>query len=82
MNTKQKRKQQDRIEAARNAIVAGAGRKAYAMLIPTDGCLYSTQNERTLWLMGYKNAEREAGYVPRGAVRYAKTRPITEASAR
>ena len=59
---KQVFQQQQRAEAAINATYASAGRKAFAMLIPVDGCIYRDQKAKSLWLAGYKNAEREAAW--------------------
>jgi hypothetical protein len=49
-----------------------AGRKAYAMIIPFDGCIYTNPSQKNAWIAGYRDAERKSSY---GTMRHAKARP-------
>jgi hypothetical protein len=66
--------QAQQAEAAVNAVYASAGRKAYAIIIPVDGCIYTDPKAKSLWLAGYKNAEREASWQN---APYARKRPMS-----
>lgn len=63
---------QDGLSESAKFDAVSAGRKAYSVLIPPDGCIYTGKKQRDLWTTGYKNEEREARY-RRATVKHAET---------